>query len=124
MGKNDMVRRLKDAKDKGVRQGLTLGQQFAADVMMVCLHRQGWDYDRIKRLLDEMDKASDYFADAFINCMEQDVRQEQLDREIRDIVKDREQFVAFKERYPEVVTLGYGRLPAALWKEALQEKGE
>lgn len=43
--------------------------------------------------------------------MEQDVRQEQLDRELREIVKDNEPFAPFAERYPNVVSLGYEKLP-------------
>lgn len=117
MGKNSLAQHIQKAKDRGMTQGLMLGQQFTCDVMMVCLHQQGWGYDRIKRLLDDMEKQSDYYADAFITCMEQDVRQEQLDREIRDIVKDRQEFSPFAERYPEIKTVGYDRLPWALRKE-------
>ena len=111
MPKNDLARRIQDARQKGVKEGLVMGQQFVCDVMMVCLHGKGWGYDRIRRLLDEMDKQCDYYADAFINGMEQDVRQEQLDRELRDTVKDRQKFVPFAERYPNVKTLGYDKLP-------------
>lgn len=116
MGKK-LPQLLDDAKQKGLKAGLVMGQQFICDVMMVCLHRQGWGYDRIKRLLDDMDQQSDYFADAFINCMEQDVRQEQLDREIADIVKDHQHFVPFAERYPNIKTLGYDNLPRHIRKE-------
>lgn len=117
MVKNELARRIDSARRDGLRQGLKMGHQYIADVMIVCLHKRGWGYDRIKSLLDDMDKSADYYADAFIKCMEQDARQEQLDNEIRAVVKDRQEFYPFAERYPNVGTLGYGRLPAELWKQ-------
>ena len=111
MGKNDLARRLQDMRQKGLKEGLAMGQQFTFDMIEICLHRQGWGYDRIKRLRDSLNEISNYYADAFINCMEQDVRQEQLDRELQDILKDREPFTPFAKRYPNVITLGYEKLP-------------
>ena len=43
--------------------------------------------------------------------MEQDVFQERLDAELRDIVKDRQEFATFAQRYPLVINAGYERMP-------------
>ena len=74
-------------------------------------------FDRAKRLDDGVDSIKNYYADALIPCMEQDVRQVQLDNVLRDLVKDRQTFHPFPERYPNIMTLGYGRLPWRLRKE-------
>ena len=118
MAKNEMVRRIDNARQKGLKEGLQMGHQFIVDVMIVSLHKQyGWGYDRIKRLIDDIHDRADYYADAFIKCMEQDARQEQLDAELMSVVQNRQEFYNFEERYPNVKTLGYGRLPAELWKQ-------
>ena len=118
MAKNEMVRRIDNARQKGLKEGLQMGHQFIVDVMIVSLHKQyGWGYDRIKRLIDDIHDRADYYADAFIKCMEQDARQEQLDTELMAVVQNRQEFYNFEKRYPNVKTLGYGRLPAELWKQ-------
>lgn len=109
--KNDLVRRREFERRELLNRGMTIGEQFMIDMMLVCLHRQGWGYDRAKKLVDEIDAACNHFADVFRRSMEQDIRQEQLDRELRDLVKDRDTFHPFAERYPDIMTVGYDRLP-------------
>lgn len=64
MPKNELARRLQEAKQKGRTEGLRMAQQFMFDMMSVALHRQGWGYERIERLRQSMNEISDYFADA------------------------------------------------------------
>lgn len=118
MGKNDLARRMQEREDAALRRGLYIGMQYEHDMMQVALHTKlGFGYDRAKKLDDAVDEIKDYYADAFIRCMEQDIRQEQLDSVLRDLVKDRQEFHPFSERYPEINTLGYGRLPWSMRKE-------
>lgn len=101
--KNDLVRRREFERRELLNRGMTIGEQFMIDI--------GWGYDRAKKLVDEIDAACNHFADVFRRSMEQDIRQEQLDRELRDLVKDRDTFHPFAERYPDIMTVGYDRLP-------------
>lgn len=111
MPKNSYLLRRDAERKEMINRGLLCGQQYAMDCMLITLHRNGWGYDRLKRLLDECKVVSDYYADVLRPCMEQDVRQEQMDAELRDIVKGRQEFADFRERYPDVLTAGYDRLP-------------
>lgn len=109
--KNDYLARQRAAQRELINTGLRHGQQYAIDMVMVALHRQGWGYDRIKRLIDQVTELADYYADTMHPSMEQDVLQERLDGELRDIVKDRQEFYPFVERYPAVITAGYEKMP-------------
>lgn len=111
MPKNDYLKRQEAVRKEMINRGLLCGQQFALDCMLIALHRSGWGYDRLKRLLEECEVVSDCYADALRPCMEQDVRQEQMDAELRDIVKGRQEFAPFAERYPDIRTAGYDRMP-------------
>lgn len=103
------IQQLKEATRKGVNAGMSTGEQFAIDCTQIALHRLGWGYDRIKRLFDLVTDISDYYADAMYMHMEQDVMQERMDRELRDIVKDHQPFASFSERYPNVRGWDYMR---------------
>ena len=118
MWKNDLARQMQERENRAFRRGMEMGMQYEHDMMQVALHtKMGWGYDRAKRLDDAVDEIKEYYADAFIKCMEQDVRQEQLDNALRDLVKGRQEFHPFSERYPYTDTLGYGKLPWAIRKE-------
>ena len=91
--------------------GMRVGEQFALDCFQIALHKAGWGYDRIKRLTDAVAESSSYYADALRRGMEQDIRQEQMDRELADILKGNEPLIPFRNRYPLVKTAGYERMP-------------
>lgn len=111
-GKNNLVKLLQDARNKGFAQGFGMGLQFGNDLTQMGLHElEGFGYARIKRLHEWYNENKDYWADALILCMEQDVRQEQMDRKLLEIIQDNEQFHPFPERYPGVKSLGYNKLP-------------
>ena len=89
MGKRDLAHLLTNAKNKGIEQGMRLGLQFEHDLMQMGLHEQeGFGYQRIKRLEDWVDANKNYWADALILCMEQDARQEQMDRKLLEIIQN------------------------------------
>lgn len=111
MPNNDYLARVRKERTQYINLGIDHGQQWMLDMFLVALHRQGWGYDRIKRIVDEVQKLSDYYSDALHRGMEQDVMQERLDAELADILKGREPLIPFRERHPLVVTTGYDRLP-------------
>lgn len=94
-----------------VNVGIRFGEQRTLDLMEVALHRKGWGYERINGLLDLMRELDEYYAVAWEMRMESDVYQEKLDNELRSIVGDRQEFIPFEKRYPEVRQLGYKKLP-------------
>ena len=94
-----------------VNVGIRFGEQRTLDLMEVALHRKGWGYDRINGLLDLMRELDEYYAVAWEMRMESGVYQEKLDNELRSIVGDRQEFIPFEKRYPEVRQLGYKKLP-------------
>lgn len=94
-----------------VNVGIRFGEQRTLDLMECALHRKGWGYDRINGLLDLMRELDEYYAVAWEMRMESDVYQEKLDNELRSIVGDRQEFIPFEKRYPEVRQLGYKKLP-------------
>ena len=94
-----------------VRVGVRFGEQRTLDLMEIALHRKGWGFDRINAFLDLLRELDQYYAPAWEMTMESDVFQERLDAELRDIVKDKQEFIPFEQRYPEVRQLGYDKLP-------------
>ena len=111
MLKSAYARKLQQDRADNLNLGMEYGEQYALDMMMICLHRQGWGYQRVKRLMEEIGAAADYYGEALHRCMEQDVKQEQMDRELRDLVKDNQEFIPFERRYPGIQTAGYERMP-------------
>ncbi len=91
--------------------GIRFGEQRTLDLVEVALHRMGWGLKRINALLDLLRELDEYYASAWESTMESDVFQERLDNELRDIVKDKQEFIPFEKRYPEVRRLGYDKLP-------------
>ena len=108
---NHYAKKVQDDRRAMLNRGMIVGQQWAIDLMRISLRRLGWGYDRVKRLLDRMEQADDEFLPALKLCMEQDVMQERMDRELRDLIKDKQELIPFDKRYPDVKTLGYDKLP-------------
>ena len=53
-------------------------------------------YERMDELRGKVDEAA---------------MQERMDRELRDLIKDKQELIPFDKRYPDVKTLGYDKLP-------------
>lgn len=111
MPKSGYLARQQEVYKELFSEGMKTGEQYTMDCVMIALHRQGWGYDRIKRLFDLVRDVADSYGDALRGCMEQDICQERMDNELRDFIKDRQEFIPFRKRYPMVRTLGYDRLP-------------
>lgn len=105
------LQRLAAAKQEYARVGEQFGEQLSIDLMQIALHRQGWGYERIKRLIDDMNGLSKYYDAAFHKNPEQEVWQARMDAEILDIIKGQTRFYTFEERYPAINTIGVG------WKQ-------
>lgn len=105
---NAMLDRIHAAEQRGAQAGELFGQQFAIDLLQIALHRHGWGYERVRKLLDEMRALSDYYDPAFYPNPEQEVWQERMDAELRDLIKDKARCYTFAERHPII--------PGVRWK--------
>lgn len=84
-------------------------EQFLFDTAVITLHEDfGWGYERLKRFEQKWSETHDHFIAALEGGMESDVYQERLDRPLRAIVGDRQEFHDFHDRYPMIKQLGYG----------------
>lgn len=111
MSKNAYIANQQKKILQAANDGMRHGEQYAIDCVMIALHRQGWGYQRIKRLFDDVTEIADYYALATHPGMEQDVYQERMDAELRSFVDGNQDFSPFSDRYPLVKTVGYDRLP-------------
>ena len=100
---NHLLEERKRRDREMVSIGMQIGEQFQIDIMQVALNEVfGFGYDRIKKLMQEEEKLGAYYSDALRVCMEQDVKQAQLDRSLLRIVKGRQEFYDFQRRYPAI----------------------
>lgn len=108
-GKNDFLARRRAEKQAYIQASERVTRQLMADCMMVVLNEEfGFGYDRIKRMMDAMQEKYDLCHAALDGGPEADYMQEKLDTAIRRIMKDRETFYPFRERYPEIKEITYG----------------
>lgn len=107
MSKSGLLQRMQESKLDYILTGERIGRQEVVDAVAIALHENGWGYGRIRALLDRTSALLDYYAPAFTLGMEQDIYQERMDRELRDIIKDEKDFVPFSVRYSEIKTAGY-----------------
>lgn len=111
MAKSGYLDRQRAVYRKLLDAGMDCGEQYMIDCVMIALHRQGWGYTRIKRLVDDVEKLRKYFAPSLVRGMEQDIYQERMDEEIRSFVGTEQPFVPFAQRYPAIEQTGYDKLP-------------
>ena len=83
-------------------------RQLMVDSLQIALHEKGWGYDRLKELTLKWAEIYDYFYDTMdLKNVECDVKRHHLDELIRDIVKDKQEFIPFEERYPDIKKINY-----------------
>lgn len=108
-GKNDFLARQRAERQAYMQASERVTRQLMADCMMLVLNDEfGFGYDRIKRVMNAMQEKYNLYHDALDGGPEADYFQEKLDAAIRRIMKDRETFYPFKERYPEIKEITYG----------------
>lgn len=108
MGKNDYLSRQKAAQDAIMRAAERLTEQYMEDTLEITMHRMGWGYERMCRLLTEWEKIRREYSVALRpSDPEADVAQEHIDAEIRDICKGKSDIMPFVERYPELKKISY-----------------
>lgn len=101
-------------KQKNIQNNLmhaaeNLSKQYMLDTLQIAVNRAfGFGYDRQLILLDTWEAVRREYRDALDpRNPEADVLQEHMDRELRVIVNDRQEFYPFHQRYPEMKKLSY-----------------
>ena len=102
------------AKQLAMRQALIeaterVTQQLMMDTLQIVLHNElGFGYDRIMRITKAWGCEYNHYHDVFnVKHAEADVLRVHLDRELADILKDRQDLIPFEERYPEIKEIAY-----------------
>lgn len=89
-------------------------RQLMQDTLQITLHNEfGFGYERIKNLTDAWNECYLTYHAALERGAEQDVFQEHLDRELQDVVKDKQALIPFSERYPDIKKISYA--PKKRW---------
>ena len=102
------------AKQLAMRQALIeaserVTQQLMMDTLQIVLHNElGFGYDRIMKITKAWADAYNHYHDTLdVKNVEADVLRVHLDRELADILKDRQELIPFEERYPEIKEIAY-----------------
>ena len=88
---------------------MRIEKQFMLDTLQMSLHQLGWGYKRIKELTDLWGEIYNDYHIALEGTGESDVWQERMDAQIRDIIKDQQEFFDFRSRYPDIRYHGYDK---------------
>ena len=108
MGKNGYLQRQNDVQNAIMRAAERMTEQYMEDTLEITIHRMGWGYERICRLITEWEKVRREYSVALRpSDPEADVAQEHIDAEIRDICKGKWEIMPFVERYPELKKISY-----------------
>lgn len=108
--KNAYLEKQRATQQEYIRVSERVTRQLMVDCMMVVLNEEfGFGYDRIRRVVDALIVRYDQYHDALDGGPEADYLQEKLDEAISRIMKDRERFYTFRERYPDIKAISYGR---------------
>lgn len=99
----------RSAQEKGTLDAMQRTmKQYLLDTLLITMHEDfGWGYERCKRLEGKWSETFDVYFTALEGGMEADVYQERLDRALREIVGENQQFYTFPERYPEIKRRDY-----------------
>lgn len=86
-------------------------EQFMIDMLQITIHvTEGWGYKRIKRLTEAwMDMCKEFKTCLDSDNPEADYYQEKLDRVLKEVVNDKQEFYSYKERYKYQPEIKYKR---------------
>ena len=96
--------------DATFNAGAAMAMQFAMDTLQMALHQtEGWGYDRIMRITQAWLETQREYKPA-LNCKdpEADVRQEHMDRVLKEIIRDKAELIPHAERYKDLRKVTYG----------------
>lgn len=92
--------------------GERIARQYDVDTWQIALARYdklNLGYQRIMEITELAVQVRKEYAGALSNGPEQDVLQEHIDRELKQIMAGREGFIPFERRYPELKRIKYGK---------------
>lgn len=113
MAKNDYIRQIRDREQQVFNAGTRLGIQQCWDFLQLALKdpevmgRDVFGRARLEKVYQGIKARVDYFHPAFTAEVEADVRQEELDRCLREIWED--DLTPFYERYDELKKFKYDK---------------
>lgn len=87
--------------------------QFMIDILTITLNdkkfmgNDAFGYDRIRRIVDGMMENYDTYFDALTVGEEADYYRAKLDEALQRIIRDKEEFQPFEERYSYIAELKY-----------------
>lgn len=96
--------------DATFNAGAAMAMQFAMDTLQMALHQtEGWGYDRIMRITHNWVAVQREYKPA-LDCRnpEADVRQEHMDRVLKEIIRDKAELIPHAERYKDLKKVTYG----------------
>ena len=109
MKQSGFLARQKAKRQELLNAGMRIEKQFMLDTLQMSLHQLGWGYKRIKELTDLWGEIYNDYHIALEGTGESDVWQERMDAQIRDIIKDQQEFFDFRSRYPDLRYHGYDK---------------
>lgn len=110
MKQSGFLKRQHDVRQALIQASERVTRQLMVDTLQVTLHDFGWGYDRILRITQAWAEAYNHYHDTMdVKNPEADVLREHLDRELYDILKDKQDLIPFEERYPDIKEITYGK---------------
>lgn len=103
---NAHIDSLKVSFYEGHKTGERIGEQRMMDSTMIYFARLGWSAEQVKAYFAEVNAIIDEYAEAFSPTQEQDVYQARMDEELKTVIDD---CLPFKQRYPEIKSVGYDK---------------
>ena len=108
--KNAVVLRQQAAVEAAKELTARIYKQYLTDILCIILHKRGYSYDDINSIVTELDDVSDEYKIA-INTkhVEADVARYKIDEALKKIVPEGQPVYSFKDRYPELDDIIYGK---------------
>lgn len=113
MSKNGYLSRQK-ARDDAIKTAQTVTMtQYMIEIMTVTLNdpeymgNDAFGYERIRRIADGMQKNYDTYFEALTLGTEADYYRSKPDEALRRIIRGKEEFKPFEERYPYLPQIKY-----------------
>lgn len=95
-----------------IETGERISRQYDVDTWQIALARYdklNLGYQRIMEITELAEQVRKEYGGALSKGPEQDVQQDHIDQELKQIMGDREGFIPFERRYPELKRIKYGK---------------